>query len=733
MFRKHQNKNLNLTTEAQRTTPPFPSPYKGEGREGLSQCLSVSVAYNFLLKIKLILLISLIVVDLFLLILIYTPTVNATGGAFPWTKHGGATGNGVDRSTTGNWPPSGGGIYQKGECTHCHEPHASFGGSESYPNVNTYPSFMTSQEAEGPDPYLLFADNNANLCLTCHETFQFTGKPTGWGEYGFFQGRSIYLSSTHGDPFLNTYMLWPGISGATVHPRKARPSTLNGVPQKGICLNCHTPHGILGSVENAYDTDTVPEANQLTTSNPSVTTDYLIPRQLIAWEEKLCETCHDGSGPAINNIQSEIDKRVLGGSGHPVDDTNLAGRHVVNETFPIAIDDIDKKHVECYDCHNPHVIKSSSRVEGLRYVDISGVSKDPASGDPQPYIYEICFKCHGNGYVNFIPQRTYTGGGANTKHFNHPLRTSTGNPASSNTNGSNKRREFNPLSTGLQSADYNPSPNQNTAYHPVASPGRNTSDALQRQLLAGLSPDKTIMCTDCHNNDATGSTQGPVTESNLRGTDLPSGYGGIDPVGPHGSQPNSVGGYQTHRILRANYNTTLGGAPLLVGLAEPFTSYNRDNFALCFLCHNEEAFTLQCGDPYYECGSWTDGSKTNFYSTLYDINLHASHIAKKPVFATSGTSTACANCHYNVHSNIEAANTMYNDTDDPNWKRPLDGGTRLINFSPIVSPSSWWTYSRPFWGCVKATGIWRKGCDFNCHGFDTEIWYSPPNIADSCY
>ncbi|HBA25812.1 MAG TPA: hypothetical protein DCY98_00195 [Nitrospinae bacterium] len=710
-----------------------------------------------LYPIRIILLIFLVVVDFFLLILMYTPIVDATGGAFPFTKHGGVTGNGVDRSTTGSWPPAtGAGTYQKGECLHCHEIHGSFGGSEAYPNVNIYPSFMNSQEAEGPDAYLLFADNNEKLCLTCHETFQFAGKPAGWGEYGFFQGRSIYLSSTHGDPLLNSNMLWPGISGATDHPRKARSSTLNSVPQKGICLNCHTPHGILGNAGNAYDTDAVPEIKQLTSSNPSVTKDYLIPRQLNAWEEKLCETCHDASGPAINNIQSEIDKRSLGvgGSGHPVDDTNLAGGHVVNETFPM-----NTKHVECYDCHNPHVVKSSSRVEGLRYVDVTGVSRDPAAGDRQPYVYEICLKCHGDGYANFIPEKTHPGSGLNPNHSNHPLRTSTGNPASSNTNGSNKRREFNPSSTGLQSSDYNPSTSQNTAYHPVASAGRNTSAALQRQLLAGLTPNKTIMCTDCHNTEATGSIQGPVTESNLRGTDVSSGYVGLNPVGPHGSKPSSVGGYQTHRILRANYNTTLGiwGTVLNpskrvveAGWAEPFSSYESNNFALCFLCHNEEAFTTQCGDENLDpnigpvdpdgtnddtiCADWAaNGTKTNFYSTLYDINLHASHIVKKPVLADSGSRTTCANCHYNVHSNIDAANTMYNDTNAPLWKRPLDGGTRLINFSPIVSPSSLWSYSRPFWGCVKAAGAWRKGCDFNCHGFDMELWYSPPNIADSCY
>lgn len=676
--------------------------------------------------LKLILLISLLTINLFLIILTYTQNADATGGAFPFTKHGGVTDNGVVRKKEdGNsvYPST---VYAPGECTQCHEPHASYGDSEVYPSSFAgYPAFMTATEADGPDPYLLFSDNNAKLCWTCHETFSFSNSynQLGWGYYGFYQGKTVYENSTHGDPLKNTNMLWPGISGETnsIHPRKSRPSMLNSISQKGICLNCHTPHGILGSTGKLYDTDTVPETNQLKVNNPSLTADYLIPRQLIAWEEKLCMTCHDGS-PAID-IKTEINKRSLGGSGHPVDDINLAGRHVVNESFPITT-----KHVECYDCHNPHAVKSSNKVEGLRYVDVSGVARDPAMGDSQPYVYQICLKCHGDGYANFIPARTHPGPGVQS---NNPLRTTAGNPASSNTNGSNKRLEFNTSSTGSQSSsDFNPSPSQNTAYHPVASAGRNTSLALQRQLLGGLTPDKTINCTDCHNTEATGSTQGTVTKSNTtRASDLSSGYTGVSPVGPHGSKPALVDGYQTYRILRANYNTTLGRWDG-IKWKEPFDSYNRDNFALCFLCHNEDAFTKQCGSPYNECGSWTDGSKTNFYSTAYDINLHASHIAKKPVFADYGTSTTCANCHYNVHSNIEAANTMYEDSSDAYWNKTSDG-SRLINFSPIVGPSTRWTYTRPFWGCVDWYGK-RKGCDFNCHGFDQELYYTSPNITDSC-
>src|SRR3990170_7994985 len=106
----------------------------------------------------------------------------ATGGSFPYTKHGGGTTDGVAPYDFGNGPgvdravnPDYGtyynnlnteaGKYKGGECTQCHEPHASFGGSEAPPS--------TGGDA-GPDPYLALREygtstNYANLCWYCHE------------------------------------------------------------------------------------------------------------------------------------------------------------------------------------------------------------------------------------------------------------------------------------------------------------------------------------------------------------------------------------------------------------------------------------------------------------------------------------------------------------------------------------------------------------------------------------
>ncbi len=665
-----------------------------------------------------------------------------------------------------------GGLYRPGECTHCHEPHSSFGGGEADPSAG---------DDEGPDPYLAFKEygggnSYAILCWECHENMSninSSGSTLGYGRWGFYQGQGVYESSSH---YNSSNFAWPGQPPAvptdpvSIWPRLSRSDLPAG--NTGSCLNCHTPHGIMESgTSTAFDKAAVPAIGNCPTvtnihcadNNASVNVDYLIPRQLIAWEESLCENCHDSGGPATSDIQGDIDKRSSGGSGHPVDEitspapAGFAGRHVAGEPIPIEAPTTEK-HVECYDCHNPHAATGEgssgtvgdpdfNRMAGMAYIEIDGTSGDPAAGDREPYVYEICLKCHGETFDTFIEDDEFFPIRVAPLYPTtlQPERTSTGNPASSYTYGSNKRLEFDSTSTGSQAAcspfacggadDCNPSPSDNTAYHPVAATGINTSTAIDNQLIGGLDSSNTINCTDCHNSEVTDATQGPVTESNLRTDDVtPGALPG--PVGPHGSKPNAVGGYQTHRILRANYNTTLddgaGGAP--------FLSYDRDNFALCFLCHDEDAFTCQ---PATESCGWniTDDdlpgdpteSKTNFASTPYNANLHASHIAGKPAI-NFGTYTTCANCHYNLHSNVEAVNTAYEDCEYDDWERTADG-SRLINFSPIVgvsTPSAGAGYNEPFWGCVFWLNEWRKGCDFNCHGFDQQLVYTSPNVSTSC-
>ena len=354
-------------------------------------------------KVKVMFLSFFLIFGLFVIEVVCPQQVEATGGAFPYTKHGGGLdegeGNeGVNRSydssdgvfDLGSNSVSAYSAYDSAECNHCHEIHASFGGSEPAPSDS------------GPHPFMTFKDAQttktvADFFLYCHDQFNFTATtesavgdpPAGFGYHGVFQNGSdeVFKNSSH---YTSDGFLWPepgrsSTSGytepnsTTIHPRKTRTTA------KGTCLNCHTPHGILGSSSTVYDSDAVPASIQAKPSthpisgetlSGDITKAYLIPRKKIAWEEGLCENCHDSSGSADNspnppNIQDEIDKRTKyasgelstqpsgTGSGHPVDYVGFAGQHSTKEAVEVSV-----KHVECYDCHNPHAVKAPTGTLG---------------------------------------------------------------------------------------------------------------------------------------------------------------------------------------------------------------------------------------------------------------------------------------------------------------------------------------------------------------------------------
>lgn len=277
---------------------------------------------------------------------------------------------------------------------------------------------------------------------------------------------------------------------------------------------------------------------------------------------------------------------------------------------------------------------NTNRTEGVKGIDLNGqivtnVINDPELPDGTQKQYQVCLRCHGDTFDSFIPQM-YWG--------SSQLRAIEGEPASLYTSGSNKRVEF----------DVNDP--ANAGFHPVAGVGRNQSSQLNAQLaFAGLSTTSVIKCTDCHNSDATGSVNG-------RASNALSG-----PTGPHGSAHP--------RLLRANY---INGQPPFTPPMNDNFDFSASNFSLCFLCHDSRAFT-----------SRERGDLTNYYSDDRD-NLHYKHL--HDIDGSGYGEAICAECHYNPHSNREAANTIY--------EPPPDGDTHLINFAPSVTGAS---LAQPLW------------------------------------
>jgi predicted CXXCH cytochrome family protein len=229
----------------------------------------------------------------------------------------------------------------------------------------------------------------------------------------------------------------------------------NTVSENG-CLNCHKIHS-------------APQRERLLRSRR---------------EEDNCLNCHSGQVASFN-IAADIRKR----SAH--DGARRHGTHDPRENFFTM-----RRHSECVDCHNPHAAYANTigavagtygqTVKGTN-LHVSGVALSGRTVEDAQYLYEVCFKCHGDGVVR--PRRA-------------------------------TRRQVSQTNARLQFQPSNPS------FHPVAGPRRN-SDVVS--LIPPLRVGSMVTCTDCHNSD------------NARSA------GGSGANGPHGSihEPLLVRNYVT--------------------------------------------------------------------------------------------------------------------------------------------------------------------------------------------
>jgi hypothetical protein len=334
----------------------------------------------------------------------------------------------------------------------------------------------------------------------------------------------------------------------------------------------------------------------------------------------------------------------------------------------------------------------------------------------------------------------------------------------------------------------------------------------QGQFLGrmGLSREKTIHCTDCHNTDLFGTYlggalplnrvfgafgfptltscwdgsqnvscpdyPGPITFDDTRGTayrrptDVPPDI----PVNPEATRTASLNDPNTaqgphgsiyKRILRANYDTKVGTADTAligdtvtnVGRGNARNTYNPQNFALCYNCHAEAAFITPAwtdsGPGVENCSKDASGAfippkarLTNFYRCETGNvdgqnrggNLHMLHLVGR-------TNARCHECHNNVHSNVEAGNTMYVGLNNPNFVNNNPGhnlDTHLINFQPNIRGNRLGVGGLPpheggafdargedhvMWGdgeVVNPTdfsfGHKGPGCNLRCHGFSMD-------------
>lgn len=631
------------------------------------------------------------------------------------------------------------GRFDTVQCTSCHNPHAA-----------TYPKFLRAGFFNNDPADINYPSASKTICLYCHE------KP-GWS------------GSSHD---IATYV-------PPANPSSANPYNFDGIHTAGqyACRACHDPHTTQGAkrlLREGVDFD----------NNAAI--------------ENTCYLCHKPASEMGNpanpppDIRSEFFKDVnlgRGGSGSAMNLTMAQGHEPVfvsrpqegvelhtfspplfNEFTPgSAIR--DTVHIECVDCHNPHQVSKTNRLKGMKGIDINGnvVGAKIPGNSREPFVHEVCLRCHGDSYTNLFLGSRFPD---DTVYRSNPRDAAPADANLSLRGYSNKRKEFDPESPNV-GQDLTQQI-RNPAFHPVAAGGRNGTRQLCKQLAvafniyeSSINPggtngncdtnpasalqNITIQCTDCHNNNASGigNVKGPVTglpngTSYRRTTDLPSKISELDsnnsakPQGPHGSTYT--------RILRNNYNTDIWnpGRPMLGDTTQ--TNY----FDLCFQCHDRRAF--DAGLPGTDS---SDSSWTNFFGnpagvvSFWDANLHIYHMSLGAVY--------CHECHNNVHSNIEAPNTIYGDgtgriypncgagspgnpfgnsfNDPPGCLPPdnddgiADGvvGTHLINFAPGVVEGA--TASKPKWyvDVIAGTNQTFFRCDLRCHGITMSTCHYKPS------
>ncbi len=409
-----------------------------------------------------------------------------------------------DLSVTGPGPTKAAG--EREICIFCHAPH---GGSADAPLWNRYSSGQTYKTYESSTAKAKVGQpsGSSKLCLSCHDgtialgmlrsrsrPIRFAGKVTTMPEgpanlttdlsddhpISFHYDKDLLEASgnrLNSPDVLNEGPVRLDVSGqvqcTTCHePHDNRFGKFMVMENKGsaLCLTCHNVEYWDASSHKSSSArwtgkgakpwrgsknDNVKDNG---CANCHVTHTAGIAERLLDGdtEEDVCLKCHNGN-VASKNIMADFQKA----SRHRIEE--YGGVHDPTENVIV-----DKKRVECFDCHNGHAVRNvpavaptaSGALLGVPGVNIEGAAVKTVSKQ-----YELCFRCHSES-DDKPPARIPRVAAEN-----------------------NVRKEFDP---------------SNASFHPVAAQGKN---ANVPSLDGAYNTSSWLYCTDCHSSN-TGTKAG---------------------------------------------------------------------------------------------------------------------------------------------------------------------------------------------------------------------------------
>ncbi|MCI0527932.1 MAG: cytochrome c3 family protein, partial [Nitrospira sp.] len=417
-------------------------------------------------------------------------------------------------------------MYNSIQCTSCHNPH----------QVN-YPKFLRANWLQNASEH----PGEQIICLFCHD------KP-GW------------IESTHAVATA-IRSKYPIVNSSADDPSSGYDFDGGHSVGQYACRNCHDPHTAQGAkrlhregVDTPGGLDAIENTCYLCHAPNTQSISLLFAPAgdpTTSGTHRFCDQAQTGcdsvsAGRIAPDIYTQFAKdKSLGGSGSAMNLRLAQGHEPVFTSYPRegvelnsslpppfnkfapgsgsggsppSLDtSLDPRHVECVDCHNPHQVVSTNRLKGMRGITYNGlvVGHDsqetgcqPGPCNREPYVYEVCFRCHGNSVTNLFQADRFPD---DTIYRSNPLEPAT-NPSLSMKGFSNKRLEF--ATYGNATAEVSATvdsqkgsylegqpwgtpdtitgirrigPGVHKAFHPVVALGRNRTPALDNQLRTATS------------------------------------------------------------------------------------------------------------------------------------------------------------------------------------------------------------------------------------------------------
>ena len=470
-----------------------------------------------------------------------------------------------------------GGLVQ---CNSCHDPHIRSTDPTENIKFLRLNRFQKVRPQEG-----IFNAANDIICLACHDK-------AGW------------VGSAHANP---------NVADETYTAQAAQVREFPGGMQvwESACLACHDTHTVEGSrrlLREGTDGGVITSSSgyriKLGNGQPAI--------------EETCYACHSADGgtlvgqgtdpnfqvpdiktdfttmrthmPITNSDQpAGREMHDIGTPNATVADPNGLGKDFIESRTFMGSGNLNNRHAECTDCHNPHRVSKNRQFNMDPFVPnpagthnhtqphnnlASGVLRgiwgvEPVYGSTAfmsipinfnvkrgnpgiggstainaPYVtreYQVCLKCHSNYAYNdannnfgTTPQRprlgSFTGG---TPSGTNDLTTYTNQAMEYQSPADHRGEGTSGSPTGAAGAF---AANNHRSWHPVMQPTGRSGPVRNADPTNWRTPFQTIgsqtmYCTDCHGSDTDTATRGVIPRAKAAGGSNEDGF----PWGPHGS------------------------------------------------------------------------------------------------------------------------------------------------------------------------------------------------------